>query len=233
MARKTSRRQKPRISTFAWVLIIVALVVVILPMLLPYLLGGGVILAVYLGSVFIDHQEKQLDHQYAPVLNPHPQYFFTIKGHMDKALTATMTPRFYASFQSSNDKCLRLDNWLEGAHGPRIVNKMYSNMDTNGNYFIKIPIDKYKPGMCGWMISEISESTIKDKKTAAENSDTVVIFGTHPDKLFNLLSVATYQCKNNNDCKRTKHTPFTKYSNGQLSYNHNYDYDINYLWRKK
>lgn len=85
--------------------------------------------------------------KYTPWKKSHPQYYLTLKGHIDPKITKDF--KFYMEYVASN--CGDVINFDSGK---RIyIGKTFPvtlNPDQLGNYEIKIPLDKFHEGFCGW-----------------------------------------------------------------------------------
>jgi len=87
-----------------------------------------------------------------PVLNPHPSQFIDVYGHVDKGLQVSLVP----AYSSHKKDCQIVVALIEGAVGDRY--KYYPIPiipDKQGNYRVKIAIDKLKKGYCDWGIGTI------------------------------------------------------------------------------
>ena len=88
-----------------------------------------------------------------PVLNPHPQYFMTVKGHIDPALLGRLKLNWGVSYVVNNSQCIEVTNRLEGAEAPLTLNKNHIiKQAQTGNFTYKVPLDKYLPGKCRWAV---------------------------------------------------------------------------------
>ena len=95
--------------------------------------------------------------KYKPVVNPHPQYFVTVSGHIDPELAKAVHLSWQTTAWTKNKKCNVTYNKLEGVVGWRNQVTHYPvKIDAHGNYSIKIPIDHYLPGYCAWQMRTIS-----------------------------------------------------------------------------
>src|SRR3990167_1053989 len=92
----------PWFKFLSWSLSIIILIIALM-ISIPYLLAGAAVYFFYANEKSIEKHEVILDKRYAPILNPHPKYFFTIKGHIDKELMKTMHLRFYAYYEKTNN----------------------------------------------------------------------------------------------------------------------------------
>ena len=200
---------------------------------IPYLLAGAAVYFFYANEKSIEKHEVILDKRYAPILNPHPKYFFTIKGHIDKELMKTMALHFYAVYETNNNKCLRIINNFEGVHGPRDIRIAFHPISTESNFVVHIPIDKFLLGKCLWKLSSIEESTIKDKTTADNVVSSIAEFGHPTAQNNNTVAETTYSCSNNQDCRLIHHILLTKFDGQNISNHKNYTFIDMYQWRKQ
>ena len=104
-----------------------------------------------------------------PKLNPSPKYFLTIEGTVAPAFRGTGHLVFMASYSTSKDPCFHETNYLAGMIQGESKTKYYwIKPDKNSHYKIKIPMDKYVPGTCGWIPYTVAMDFAKDKKDANE-----------------------------------------------------------------
>ena len=86
-----------------------------------------------------------------PQENPHPQYYLTLKGHIAKPLQNKVRLRFIQAYVGSNPKCAAESDPISGIkENPARSFTHLAELDANGNYEIKVPLDKYLPGYCHW-----------------------------------------------------------------------------------
>ncbi len=103
-----------------------------------------------------DHEPRK-----NPKLNPHPEHFVKIYGHVDKGLDVTLT----SGYATYNDKCQITTNWFEGATDDRYSYfNFHISPDKHGNYSITLPKDKLKRGYCKWQFVGIGYK-VKNNKT--------------------------------------------------------------------
>lgn len=94
--------------------------------------------------------------RYVAVINPHPQYFMTVQGHIDPQLNNQVKLVLFADYSTTNDSCKYVINWFEGVSSPRPIDKViHVSPDINGYYKYQIPMDYYFPGFCGWEFDSI------------------------------------------------------------------------------
>ena len=92
----------------------------------------------------------------SPTINPHPRYYMTVKGHVDKKLRDNLKITWFSEYYTTNPQCNRTVNWSEGIDAPQMVTEKYPiKIQPNGDYQLKIPMDQYSVGECGWEISGV------------------------------------------------------------------------------
>ena len=97
-----------------------------------------------------------------PKTNPNPKFFVKISGNIKPKMRHPITIMYKATYAAYNKKCDRNISWLEGIKGMSEHSDYYpAQPDIQGNYKIKIPIDRYLPGKCNWKISWITHSFMK------------------------------------------------------------------------
>ena len=89
-----------------------------------------------------------------PKLNPQPKYFVTISGNIEPHMQYPMTVIYKATYAAYNPNCSTMINRLEGVQGMPGYSDYYpAKPNSHGDYKVKIPIDKFLPGKCGWEIA--------------------------------------------------------------------------------
>lgn len=92
-----------------------------------------------------------------PQLNPNPKYFLTITGNIAPELKDEVSLSFFQTYGGYSEACIKTVNWLEGVKGSPSKEDTYSAiLDSTGYYSLKIPLDKYLPGKCGWVPFSLS-----------------------------------------------------------------------------
>jgi len=92
--------------------------------------------------------------KFQPVVNPSPNYFMTVKGHVAPELLSKINLKWQAIYSTTNPACDKTYNKFEGVVGWRQVALNFeTHVDKQGNYEIKIPLDHYRQGFCQWKIS--------------------------------------------------------------------------------
>ena len=95
---------------------------------------------------------------FIPVVNPHPRYFMTVQGHISPSLKDKVKLKWIATYSSTEKKCDVIYNHLEGVVGWRQIKlKHIATANASGDYELKIPLDRYKPGDCHWKIASITD----------------------------------------------------------------------------
>jgi hypothetical protein len=144
------------------------------------MLGFVVIVIGCVAFAFAQHERNQ------PTLNPHPKYYVTVSGNIAPDLPHPMYMAFWATYGGYNPKCKVWVNFLEGIPGMPGHPDFYPvKPDAKGNYIVKIPIDRYKPGRCDWKIAWIDFSFgfhpfVKDKGKAG-GFGAIIQFGYYPE----------------------------------------------------
>ena len=91
-----------------------------------------------------------------PTLNPHPKYYVRVTGNIDPRFNPKIQMGLWASYGGYNQKCLKWVNKFEGVKGmPGHVDYYPVKFDEQGNYSVKIPIDRYQLGKCQWKLTWI------------------------------------------------------------------------------
>lgn len=91
-----------------------------------------------------------------PQLNPQHKVFFTISGKISPEFKGHKYLTFAQTYVSINPKCDHEGNILAGLKESQVRTDYYPvKTNANGNYKIKIPLDKYLPGKCGWRAYQI------------------------------------------------------------------------------
>jgi hypothetical protein len=89
--------------------------------------------------------------KYAPILNPHPKYFFKAYGTLAPGIKKSIKLSFVLDYSTEKKECLVSVNKLAGVYSVRNeITKYTIKPDKNGYYQLKIPLDKYEPGYCNW-----------------------------------------------------------------------------------
>ena len=103
-----------------------------------------------------DKHPAAMPKKFQPVINPHPQYFMTVKGHIAPELVSKIKLKWQAVYSTTNSACDETYNKFEGVVGWRqIIKNFEATVDKQGDYEIKIPLDHYQLGFCQWKISMI------------------------------------------------------------------------------
>ena len=96
--------------------------------------------------------------KYTPQRNPHPQYFMTVSGNVDPSLRDKVHLKWTATYSTTKRACDKTYNHFEGVVGWRWITRTFTTqVDHTGHYQLRIPLDHYKPGYCGWKIASIND----------------------------------------------------------------------------
>lgn len=86
--------------------------------------------------------------KYTPWQKSEPQYYLTLKGHIDPNIKKDF--KFYMQYSTNARSCDRV-NYIEGVRGVRVKTfPVDLSSDSQGNYQVEIPLDKFYKGFCGW-----------------------------------------------------------------------------------
>jgi hypothetical protein len=117
-------------------------------------------------------------YQTAPKPNPHPKYFVTISGNIEPHMPYPQTLMFRATYGAYNPSCKVWISHLEGVQGIAGHTVYYpAQPNAKGDYKVKIPIDAYKPGKCGWKIAWVMYTTVKHIPPKRDWNDDHLYFG--------------------------------------------------------
>jgi hypothetical protein len=95
--------------------------------------------------------------KYKPIINTHPRYFVSVSGHIDPQIVKAVHLIWQTTAWTQNSKCQVTLNQFEGVVDNRYQEDDYPiTPNQQGNYAIKIPIDRYLPGYCDWRMRSIS-----------------------------------------------------------------------------
>ena len=84
-----------------------------------------------------------------PKQNLKPKYFVTISGNIEPHMRYPMTVIYKATYAAYNPNCSTMVNRLEGVPGiPGYSDYYPAKTDSDSNYKVKIPIDKFLQGKC-------------------------------------------------------------------------------------
>jgi hypothetical protein len=99
--------------------------------------------------------------KYTPRPNPHPQYFMTVTGSVDPSLKDKVHLKWTATYSTTKRACDKTYNHFEGVVGWRWVTRTFTtHVDHTGHYQLRIPLDYYQPGYCGWKIASINNCSM-------------------------------------------------------------------------
>lgn len=101
-------------------------------------------------------------YKYSPRLNPNPQHFLTVQGHVYPGLKDKILLKWTANYVTSNKDCEEAPDfgaYLEGAMFPREHAISYIiPVKADGSYRMKIPLDILRPGYCEWKINDLYDN---------------------------------------------------------------------------
>ncbi len=101
-------------------------------------------------------KENLLVGKYKPKLNPHPKYFFNVKGYVDPKLIGHINVGWRVGYIGTDKRCDYVENSFEGVNSARYVTVYYHPKPNEaGHYHVSIPIDKYLSGYCHWQAFRI------------------------------------------------------------------------------
>jgi len=130
--------------------------------------------------------------KFQPVVNPNPNYFMTVKGHVAPELAGKVKLVWVTEYYTANPECEVVTNQFEGVRNAReIKNSLVVKPNSTGNYEYKIPLDKYLPGFCRWQVGQ----TLFNLGNIKEN--TVVSF-FDPKPLKSKKSILSAECYGTN-----------------------------------
>lgn len=97
--------------------------------------------------------------RYSPHLNPHPQYFVTIKGTVSPELQDKI--RFYMRYATRAKRCEH--QGFNVNYSSARADKIKPRFNNKNEFSIVVPLDKYKPGWCEWNASDFGYYFIGEK----------------------------------------------------------------------
>jgi len=87
----------------------------------------------------------------SPVKNSRPKDFLDISGHIAPALHHYVSFRIIQTYVSTNPRCAKTTNTIEGIKEPPSFSTTYpAQPNASGTYHIRIPLDAFIPGPCHW-----------------------------------------------------------------------------------
>lgn len=127
-----------------------------------------------------------------PTLQAKPKYFLIGRGHIAPSLLNLVTLKWTAIYASQNTKCQYYKTPVaKRANMPsarQVTQHWITKSNTNGEYQIRIPLDRYLPGECQWGISGIYV-----KMNAAPERWFIAIFKPHAHNTKTAVA-NTYTC---------------------------------------
>lgn len=101
---------------------------------------------------------------YSPTINPNPQYFLTVHGHVDPGMRRDLSIQWHASYMTTNDACKSNSSWSNTWFSDEPVSDHFYYFDypvkieSNGSYQLKIPMDAVVAGSCRWKLDGLDYS---------------------------------------------------------------------------
>lgn len=107
---------------------------------------------------FVPHRESNVTTESRPATNPDPQHYIVITG----TKPADLEIWFAIDSIASNSDCFHrgIGQALAGSPGdaPEILD-LVAVQAGNEDFLVKLPIDRYLPGKCGWHATSVNEGT--------------------------------------------------------------------------
>lgn len=87
--------------------------------------------------------------KYMRIEKSHPNYVMTIHGAINPKIAKQF--RFFMEYATTHSFCDQV-NYFEGVRGVRTkaFDIKMPSVDSQGHFTLKIPLDRYYPGICGW-----------------------------------------------------------------------------------
>ena len=128
---------------------------------------------------YLAYQKYQ---DYSPIEKSKPQYYMTVKGHIDPALLGNFQLYFTENFETTNDECVQSGgnvlNWVEGAVFPYEEEVSYPiKINSTGYFEIKVPLDRFKNRRCKWKLVSIDYAMIRNDKMVSTDPRSGFGFG--------------------------------------------------------
>lgn len=117
---------------------------------------------ILLGSVLLlsacGKKETAENKKYEPVVNAHPKYFVIVHGEITPSLYGKINIGIQAVYTTRNKVCDKTYNKLEGVRGWRQKSEIFkpNGITEKGRYVYKIPLDKFKKGLCNWSVFRLN-----------------------------------------------------------------------------
>ena len=127
----------------------------------------------------------------APEANESPQRWLVITGHKDSSLEIW----FQTAYETANRKCdtHSLGTLINAAPaGSQSIDQMVRVAANETNFVVKIPLDRYRPGSCGWKATAVYLSSFLPSLTPGPgNGETFVLVTAAGNRRLRL----TEQCR--------------------------------------
>ena len=105
---------------------------------------------------YLAYQKYQ---DYSPIEKSKPQYYMIISGHVDPKIYAHYNIELSGFYYSANSDCDYFESILDIPEGVASQRTKYFTFDNvqsqSGDFFVKIPLDRYKSRHCQWKIGEV------------------------------------------------------------------------------
>ena len=174
--------------------------------------------------------------KFQPVVNPNPNYFMTVKGHVAPELAGTVRLVWVTEYYTANPECEVVTNQFEGVRNAREVeNTLIVKPNSSGNYEYKIPLDKYLPGFCRWQVSDSSYILSSKNNTLFKNQVNYINKSISNNKIEGIKPVIAREvhdylsCSDNEkifQCKYFKNVPDNPYDGFSDQQNNIYQINV-------
>jgi hypothetical protein len=182
--------------------------------------------------------------KYKPIINTHPRYFVSVSGHIDPQINHSIQLKLVARYTSTLKACDIDHDKFEGIVNWRWRDVVFEPVrDQAGDYYIKIPLDYYRPGYCHWSVASINdfsgilstpESTLMTFAPCG-NSATCITNKTKITNLYKHKAIYNNYCHESGSgevkCSPGKSTFFSDGSS--VPRNQNYQFIQNYYLQKE
>jgi hypothetical protein len=162
--------------------------------------------------------------KYKPIINTHPRYFVSVSGHIDPQIVKAVHLIWQTTAWTQNSKCQVTLNQFEGVVDNRYQEDYYPvTPNQQGNYAIKIPIDRYLPGYCDWRMRKLAFSIANLKNVLIASFSKTVLPQSYPT-VKNLL-----YCKVKNfsyTCQFKKRIVVFNGTDYDIPFNRNYHFKL-------
>jgi hypothetical protein len=144
-------------------------------------------------SPFAAHRETNITAKSQPTVNSAPQHYLTITGTKPRELEIW----FAIDFIADNSDCFHrgIGQLVAGSPGdaPEILD-VVAVKSGEQNFEVKMPLDRYLPGYCGWHATSVNESTFVGAPGSAPLAST---------SMNNISASGFSELQSQRDCKST------------------------------